>query len=101
VAEKQVFLQAVWSEAWKRSYAALSADRQRACDEAAIAVIKQTTSAGLRVKPIQPEKYYFEARINSGDRIVFRVEDGTVYFIDVVRHDEIARYGRRPRRIGP
>jgi hypothetical protein len=101
VAEKQTFLQAVWSEVWKRSYAALIADRQRACDEAAIAIIKQTISAGLRVKPIQPEKYYFEARINSGDRIVFRVEGGTVFFIDVVKHDDIGRYGRRPRQVGP
>jgi hypothetical protein len=100
VAEKQTFLQAVWSEAWKKSYAALSDDRQRSCDEAAIAVIKQTTSAGLRVKPIQPEKYYFEARINSGDRIVFRVDGGTVYFIDIVKHDDISRYGRRPPRVG-
>jgi hypothetical protein len=100
VAEKQTFLQAVWSEVWKKSYTALSADRQRACDEAVIAVIKQTTSAGLRVKPIHPEKYYFEARINTGDRIVFRVEGGTVFFIDVVKHDDINRYGRRPRRIG-
>jgi hypothetical protein len=100
VAEKQTFLPAVWSEAWKRAYAGLSADRQRACDEAAIALIKQTTSAGLRVKPIQPEKYYLEARINSGDRIVFRVDGGTVFFIDVVRHDDIGRYGKRPPRAG-
>lgn len=100
MAEKQVFLQAVWSETWKKAYAALSADRQRACDEAAIALIKQTTSAGLRVKPIQPEKYYFEARINSGDRIVFRVEGGTVFFVDVVKHDDIGRYSRKPLRIG-
>ena len=42
-----------------------------------------------------------EARINSGDRIVFRVEGGTVFFIDVVKHDDIGRYGWRPRRIGP
>jgi len=100
VAEKQTFLQAVWSEVWKRSYAALSDDRQRSCDEAAIALIKQTTFPGLRVKPIQPEKYYFEARISSGDRIIFRAEGGTVYFIVIVKHDDIGRYGRRPRQIG-
>jgi hypothetical protein len=99
VAEKQTFLQAVWSEVWKQSYAALSGDRQRSCDEAAIALIKQTASAGLRVKPIHPEKYYFEARINSGDRIIFRVDRGTVFFIDIVKHDDIGRYGRRPRRV--
>jgi len=97
---KQVFLDAKWSEQWKASYAKLSADHQASCDEAAIALIKQTSSPGLRVKPIQPEKYYLEARINSGDRIIFRVEAGTIFFIDVVHHDDIGRYGRRPAKRG-
>ena len=101
MAEKQTFLQAVWSEVWKQSYATLSGDRQRSCDGAAMALIKRESSSGIRVKPIQPEKYYFEARINSGDRIVFRVEGGAIYFIDVVKHDDIDRYGRRPKRVAP
>ena len=96
VAEKQILL-TVWSESFKRAYRALSADRQKACDRAAIALIKREAPPGLRVKPIQPEKYYFEARINSGDRIVFRVEGGTIFFIDVVKHDTIDRYGKRPQ----
>jgi len=101
VAEKQTFLQAVWSEGWKQAYATLSSDRQLFCDHAVMAVIKRESSSGLQVKPIQPEKYYFEARINSGDRIIFRVEAGTVYFVDIVKHDDIGRYGRRPRRVAP
>ncbi len=97
MAEKQTFLQAVWSEAWKESYAGLNSDRQQSCDRAAMALIKRESSPGLRVKPIQPEKYYFEARISSGDRNVFRVEGGTIFFIDVVTHDDIERYGKRTR----
>jgi hypothetical protein len=97
MARKQTFLAAEWSESWKESYARLSADRQMACDEAAIALIKQVASSGLRIKPIHPDKYYLEARINSGDRIVFRIEEGTIFFVDVVHHDDIGRYGRRPR----
>lgn len=97
MARAQPFLSAVWSEKWKDSYASLALDRQTACDSAAMALIKQQLSPGLRVKPFQPDKFYLEARINSGDRIVFRVEGGTIYFVDVVRHDDIARYGRRPR----
>jgi hypothetical protein len=62
-----------------------------------LTLIKGIDSAGLHVKPIQPDKHYLEARINSGDRIVFRVEGGTLFFIDVVKHDDIGRYGRRPR----
>ncbi len=91
----QPFLAAIWSERWKESYAGLASDRQAACDSAAMALIKQQLSPGLRVKPIQPDKFYLEARINSGDRIVSRVEGGTLYFVDVVKHDDIARYGRR------
>ena len=97
MARRQTFLAAVWSEAWKESYARLSARQQAACDEAVIALIKQVTSSGLRVKPILPAKHYLEARVNSGDRIVFHVAEGTIYFVDVVAHDDISRYGRRPK----
>lgn len=97
MARKQTFLAAVWSDLWKESYTKLSAERQAACDEAAMALIKQISSSGLRIKPIQPAKYYMEARINSGDRIVFRIAEGTIFFVDVVTHDDISRYGKRPR----
>lgn len=97
MARKQAFLVAVWADVWKESYAKLSAERQRACDEVAMALIKQTTSSGLRIKPIQPAKYYLEARINSGDRVIFRLAEGTIFFVDIVAHDDISRYGKRPR----
>ncbi len=45
----------------------------------------------MRVKPIQPEKYDQEARINDGDRLVFRIGEDTVWFVDVVAHDRIGR----------
>lgn len=95
MARKQNFLAAEWSESWKTNYAQLSTDRQAACDKAAIALIKQMSSPGLRIKPIHPDKYYSEARINSGDRIVFRIESGGILFVDVVSHDDISRYGRK------
>ena len=88
---------ATWTEKWWRSYARLPADRQASCDRAVMALIKGIETSGLNVKPIQPDKHYLEARISSGDRIVFRVEKDTIFFVDVVGHDDIARYGRRPR----
>jgi hypothetical protein len=97
MARKQTFLAAAWSDVWKESYTKLSAERQAACDEAAMALIKQISSSGLRIKPVQPAKYYLEARINNGDRIIFRLAEGTIFFIDVVAHDDISRYGKRPR----
>ena len=62
-----------------------------------MALIKGTDKPGLHVKPLLPDRHYLEARISSGDRIVFRIQDDTVYFLDVVKHDDIGRYGRRPR----
>ncbi len=97
MARRQLFLRAEWSVRWQERYAELTEESRRSCDEKAMSLIKQESSPGLRIKPIQPEKYYFEARINSGDRIVFRVEGGTIFFIDVVKHDDIDRYGKRPR----
>ncbi|MBA2671319.1 MAG: hypothetical protein H0U67_13170 [Gemmatimonadetes bacterium] len=49
----------------------------------------------MRIKPIEPEKYYHEARINEGDRLVFRIESETVWFVDVVEHDDIGKYGKK------
>jgi len=97
VAHKQAFLAVAWSEHWKENYARLPADRQAACDRTAMELVKQRASAGHRIKPILPDKYYWEARISSGDRIIFRLEGGTIFFVDLVKHDDISRYARRPR----
>jgi hypothetical protein len=88
---------AVWTDQWWDSYARLAADRQASCDRVAMALIKGSDTPGLNVKPILPDKHYLEGRISSGDRIVFRVEGSTIYFMDVAKHDDIGRYGRRPR----
>lgn len=88
---------AVWTEQWWESYGRLAGDRQASCDRVVMALVKGTQTPGLNVKPILPDKHYFEGRISSGDRVVFRLEGTTVFFIDVVKHDDIGRYGRRPR----
>lgn len=88
---------AVWTEQWWESYGRLAGDRQASCDRVVMALVKGTQTPGLNVKPILPDKHYLEGRISSGDRVVFRLEGTTVFFIDVVKHDDIGRYGRRPR----
>jgi hypothetical protein len=93
VARKQTFLGVAWSARFRESYPRLSPDRQKGTDKVVIALIKQEITPGMRVKPVEPEKYYNEARINDGDRLIFRVEDGRAWFVDVVPHDEIGRYG--------
>ena len=88
---------AVWTEQWWESYGRLASDRQASCDRVVMTLVKGTEAPGLNVKPILPDKHYLEGRISSGDRIVFRLEGTTIYFMDVVKHDDIGRYGRRPR----
>jgi hypothetical protein len=97
VATRPAARSAVWTEQWWRSYARLPTERQASCDRVVMALMKGTDTPGLNVKPILPDKHYLEARISSGDRVVFRIQDDAVYFLDVVKHDDIGRYGRRPR----
>jgi mRNA-degrading endonuclease RelE of RelBE toxin-antitoxin system len=89
-----------WQEKWERRYRELTPARQFSCDSAIMALVTREQRPGLHVKPILPDKYFYEARISSGDRIIFRIESGTIFFYDIVKHDDVARYARAPRR-GP
>lgn len=89
------FLDADFSDQWQKSYSGLQAAEQKGIDRLVIALLKAETTPGMRIKPIEPEKYYFEVRANDGDRIVHRIEGGRVYFVDVVAHDRIGKYGKR------
>lgn len=95
MAKKKSFLSVEFSDRFKTSYARLSHDRQKGADKAIIALMKQEPTPGLRPKPIEPEKFYTEARINSGDRLIYRVDGGKLWVVDVVSHDDIGRYGRK------
>jgi mRNA-degrading endonuclease RelE of RelBE toxin-antitoxin system len=94
VARRRTFLGVAWSTRFRESYPQLSSDRQKAVDKVILARMKQEVTPGMRIKPIEPEQYYQEARINDGDRLIFRIEDGRVWFVDVVPHDDIGRYGK-------
>lgn len=91
----QRFLDAQFSPQWAKSYAAFQAAEQKGIDRVVMALLKDDVTPGMRIKPIEPEKYFREARANDGDRVVFRIADDTVYFVDIVAHDDIGRYGRR------
>lgn len=94
---QQRFLDAEFSEQFKVAYAALQAEQQKAVDKTVLALSKGQTTPGTRVKPIEPAKHYDEARINDGDRLIHRQEGGRMLFVDVVSHDEIARYSGAPK----
>lgn len=89
VARKRSFLGAEWSRRWDQSYQKLTHEQQKGADKVVIALSKQRPTPGMRVKPVEPQKYHYEARINDGDRVIYRVEAGKVWFVDVVVHDDI------------
>ncbi|HXC24398.1 MAG TPA: hypothetical protein VNU46_00675 [Gemmatimonadaceae bacterium] len=97
MAKKQTFLTAEWSEQFKKSYAGLQHREQKNADKVILALLKREPTPGMRVKPIEPDKYYSEARINDGDRLIFHEHDGVIWFIDLVTHDDIGAYSKKPR----
>ena len=97
MARKQQFLNAVFSERWEESYAKLQIQQQNGTDKVVMAILKGMPTPGMRVKPIEPSKYYNEARCTDADRVVHRIDDGVVYFVDIVPHDHINKFARGPR----
>lgn len=78
---------------FERSFQRLDARRQEQCEKALKQLLESPTPRGLRLKPILPGKVYWEARLNSGDRLVLLPQGVIVYVIDVVSHDDIDRWG--------
>lgn len=95
MARRQKFLAAEFSKRFEKSYGGLTVTLQNGVDKAVIALLKRNPTPGMRVKPIQPDKFYDEARINDGDRLVHRIENDTLWVVDVVPHDDIDRYRRK------
>ena len=77
MARKQQFLHAEWTDRFRESYAKLRATEQKRADCACLAIIKGEVTPGMRIRPIEPGKYFHEARMNDGDRTVNRIADGT------------------------
>ncbi len=59
-----------------------------------MALLKHEPTPGIRMKPVEPEKHFKEARANDGDRVIHRIEAGKVWFVDIVVHDDVDRYGK-------
>jgi mRNA-degrading endonuclease RelE of RelBE toxin-antitoxin system len=91
---KQSFVDIVFAPKFRKSYAIYQEREQNRIDELVMALAKGVSTPGMRIKPIEPEKYYFEARVNDGDRVIFRIENEALLVVDVVSHDLIGRYGK-------
>lgn len=83
------------SSRFDRRLREVDADLQQHCRSVVLAISRRSPTPGHRIKPILPQKYFFEARLNRSDRLIFRIEGEKLHLVDIVAHDDIDRYGRR------
>lgn len=72
------------------------------CEEASgctsQAAVREPGSSQFERPSIKPDKYYWEAYVNRGDRIIYIPEGSHLVLVDVVAHNDIKRYSNRPAR---
>ena len=59
-------------------------------------LLENPAHPSLKAHQIKPDKYYWEAYLNKGDRIIYIPEGSHLVLVDVVSHDDIDRYSKGP-----
>lgn len=80
---------------FNKSFKALGSDAQDQCADALEQLIEEPRAPGLHLKPIRPSNKFWEARLNSGDRIILLPHGSMAYVMDVVKHDDIKHWGKK------
>lgn len=80
---------------FEKSFRRLGSDAQAQCEDALEQLLEEPVRPGLHLKPIRPNNKFWEARLNSGDRIVLLPDGDTAGVMDVIGHDEIKLWGKR------
>jgi hypothetical protein len=82
---------------FEKAVANLQGDQSKALKKQLAHLYQNPKHPSLKVHQIDPDKYYWEAYLNRGDRIIYIPEGTHLVLVDIVNHDDISRYGRRPR----
>lgn len=80
---------------FEKSFRRLGSDAQAQCEDALAQLLQDPVLPGLHLKPIRPNNKFWEARLNSGDRIVLIPDGDTAWVMDVISHDEIKLWGKK------
>ena len=80
---------------FEKSFRRLGSDGQAQCENALEQLVQNPVPPGLHLKPIRPNNKFWEARLNSGDRIVLLPDGDTAWVMDVISHHEIKRWGKK------
>jgi len=77
-----------------KSFQRLTAESKSQCAAALEQLVRAPLPRGLQLKPIQPSKEFWEARINRAERLILLPVGNVAYVIDVVSHDDIKKWSR-------
>lgn len=91
----QAFKALELTKRFEKSYRDLGSDAQDQCDDALGQLIQDPLLPGLHLKPIRPNNTFWEARLNSGARIVLLPNGDTAIVMDVINHDQIRLWGKK------
>ena len=84
------------TEHFDEVYNSLDLRRQKQVDKAVYLLFHNSAHPGLNAHQIKPDKYYWEAYVNRSDRIIYIPDGSHLVLVDIVRHDDIWKYGKAP-----
>ncbi|HEX8363147.1 MAG TPA: hypothetical protein VF613_23700 [Longimicrobium sp.] len=93
----QGFLTLEVTEQYRRARAGLQAGVRNQAIARERLLFENPAHPSLKAHQIKPDKHYWEAYVNRGDRIIYIPEGSHLVLVDIVAHDDISRYGKRPR----
>jgi hypothetical protein len=88
------FLRLEETEQYKRAKADLQQATRKQVAKRQLLLFTNPAHPSLQTHHIMPDKHYWEAYVNRGDRIIYIPEGDRLVLVDVVSHDDIGRYGK-------
>ena len=91
------FLTVRETDTFKAAVARLPKAKRDQVEARVALLIQDRAHPSLKAHSVKPDKHYWEAYVNRGDRIIYNPDGSRLILVDVVTHDDIGRYSKRPR----
>lgn len=84
------------TDQFRAAVQALDAKRQKQAAKAVAFLFANPAHPGLNAHPVKPDKHYWEAYLNRSDRLIYVPDHPLLVLVDIVKHDDIGKYGKAP-----